>query len=202
MSATTAGRKGSVAATMSSETGRIGSVWEYVPEEHKTEHLGKRRVVFIGPRAQEILRPYLLRAAEAYCFSPVDSERKRLALRHERRRIPIQYGNRPGSRHLRKKPRRPAGEKYDPDAYRRAITRACDKAFPAPEDLNPEEVNQWREKHRWAPNQLRHAAATELRKRFGLEAAQVVLGHSMADVTQIYAERDMGKATAVAREVG
>jgi len=56
--------------------------------------------------------------------------------------------------------------------------------------------------HRWAPNQLRHAAGTEIRKKFGLEAAQVILGHSKADVTQIYAERDMAKAAAVIREVG
>jgi site-specific recombinase XerC len=40
------------------------------------------------------------------------------------------------------------------------------------------------------PNQLRHAHATEVRKRFGLEAAQVALGHETADLTQVYAERD------------
>jgi site-specific recombinase XerC len=54
----------------------------------------------------------------------------------------------------------------------------------------------------WSPNQLRHSAATEIRRRFGLEAAQVALGHSKADVTQVYAERDMTKAAAVMREVG
>ena len=37
---------------------------------------------------------------------------------------------------------------------------------------------------------------------FGLEAAQVVLGHSAADVTQIYAERDMAKAAEVMKQVG
>ena len=46
------------------------------------------------------------------------------------------------------------------------------------------------------------SAATEIRKRFGLEAAQTVLGHSKADVTQIYAERDHALAARVAREVG
>ena len=35
----------------------------------------------------------------------------------------------------------------------------------------------------WHPNQLRHTRATEVRKQFGLEAAQVVLGHAKADVT-------------------
>ena len=54
----------------------------------------------------------------------------------------------------------------------------------------------------WVPNQLRHSAATEIRKRFGLEAAQVTLGHAAADVTQVYAERDLQKAAAVMAQVG
>ena len=44
--------------------------------------------------------------------------------------------------------------------------------------------------------------ATEIRKQFGLEAAQAILGHANADVTQIYAERDLGLAERVMREVG
>ena len=49
---------------------------------------------------------------------------------------------------------------------------------------------------------MRHTVGTAVRKRFGLEAAQVVLGHSQADVTQIYAERDLELAKQVAREMG
>ena len=54
-------------------------IWEYRPETHKTQHHGRDRVVFIGPKAQNVLRPYLLREKTAYCFSPADSERKRRA---------------------------------------------------------------------------------------------------------------------------
>lgn len=54
----------------------------------------------------------------------------------------------------------------------------------------------------WHPNQIRHAAATAIRARYGLEAAQVSLGHSRADVTQVYAERDLASAIRVAREIG
>jgi integrase len=43
----------------------------------------------------------------------------------------------------------------------------------------------------WHPNQLRHNFATLARRQFGSEAAQVVLGHSRADMTQVYAERDL-----------
>jgi hypothetical protein len=46
------------------------------------------------------------------------------------------------------------------------------------------------------------ALGTEIRKRYGLEAAQVILGHASADVTQIYAERDLQKAVEIMREVG
>ena len=47
-----------------------------------------------------------------------------------------------------------------------------------------------------------HAVATAVRRRYGLEAAQVALGHSKADVTQVYAERDQGLAERIAREIG
>ncbi len=181
--------------------GTSGDVWQYRPESHKTEHHGRERIILIGPQAQDVLRPYLLRDKETYCFVPADSERKRRAELHEARKIPLHYGNRPGTNRKRK-PKRAAGGRYTTDSYRRAIDRACDKAFPAPDDATPEQARQWKIEHRWAPNRLRHSAATEIRKRFGLEAAQVVLGHSDADVTQIYAERDMAKAAAVIREVG
>ena len=61
---------------------------------------------------------------------------------------------------------------------------------------------EWRAKNCWSPNQLRHAAGTEIRRRFGLEAAQVILGHAKADVTQVYAERDMATAAEVMRKIG
>jgi hypothetical protein len=35
-----------------------------------------------------------------------------------------------------------------------------------------------------------------------LEAAQVVLGHAKADVTQIYAARDLAKAIAITAKLG
>jgi len=71
-------------------------------------------------------------------------------------------------------------------SYRDRIHKACEKAGIEP----------------WSPNQLRHASGTEVRSKYGLEAAQVYLGHSKADVTQVYAERDLKLAVQVAREVG
>lgn len=52
------------------------------------------------------------------------------------------------------------------------------------------------------PNKPRHAHGTAVRHRFGLEAAQVVLGHERADVPQVYAERNLTLATRVAADIG
>lgn len=75
---------------------------------------------------------------------------------------------------------------YRVDSYRQAIQRACKRAkVPS-----------------WSPNQLRHTAGTEIRKKFGAEAAQVVLGHGNLSVTEVYAERDMNLARKVMSELG
>lgn len=196
-----------------------GEVWLYRPSTHKTEHHGRERVIPIGPKGQDILRPYLLREKETHCFRPVDSERKRREELHASRSTSISCGNRPGT-NCKRKPKRSAGEQYTAASYRRAIHRACDLAFPPPEPLSQRdgetksqsldrltdkqraELGKWQSDHRWSPNRLRHSAGTEIRKRFGLEAAQVILGHASADVTQVYAERDLQKAVEIMREVG
>ncbi|SRR5579883_2780516 len=83
-------------------------------------------------------------------------------------------------------PKRLAGETYNKKTYRQAIKRACLRAgVPV-----------------FHPNQIRHMFATKIRQRFGLEAAQVLLGHTKADVTQVYAERNESLACDVARQIG
>ena len=198
---------------------RQGPVWVVRPKSHKTSHHDRDRTIFVGPKGQEVLRPYLLRSAAAFCFSPAESEAKRRAEQHEARRTALSCGNRPGTNRSAA-PKRCARDRYDTASYRRAIHRACDKAFPPPEPLaqwdgetavqwqtrlssqQREELAKWQSDHRWSPNQLRHAAGTEVRRQFGLEAAQVYLGHSTADVTQIYADRDLQLGMKVAVEVG
>ena len=64
------------------------------------------------------------------------------------------------------------------------------------------QAGRWQSEHHWSPNQLRHTAATEIRREFGLEAAQVIRGHSQANVTQVYAERDNAKGVEVAKRIG
>jgi integrase len=182
---------------------RSGDVWVYRPQSHKTAHHGHERVIFVGPQAQAVLLRYLARDAQAFCFRPCDSEAKRRAAIHAARKTPLSCGNRPGS-NRKTTPKREPSDAYNPRAYHKAIRYACTKAFPVPKEIadDPAAVAKWKADHRWAPNQLRHSAATEIRKRFGLEAAQVVLGHAQANVTQVYAERDHALAARVAKEVG
>ena len=54
----------------------------------------------------------------------------------------------------------------------------------------------------WHPNQLRHAYASDVRRAHGLEAAQVLLGHAKANITEVYAQRDLTLAAAVAVKIG
>jgi integrase len=55
---------------------------------------------------------------------------------------------------------------------------------------------------RWHPHQLRHNAATYLRREFGLEAARIILGHHSSAVTEIYAEKDEQQAVEAIIKVG
>ncbi len=127
--------------------------WAYSPGRHKTAHHGKGRTVFIGPRCQAILTPWMDKGGDG----PI------LSIRRDDPIFPVTR-----------------------DGYRRAVTRACKRAGVAD----------------WSPNQLRHSLATEIRSKFGLETAQVLLGHLTADVTQVYAERDLAKAREAARKIG
>ena len=180
---------------------RSGEVWVYRPASHKTEHHGKERFIFIGPKAQSVLMPYLLRPADAYCFSPADSEKQRLAELHAARVTPMSCGNKPGSNRVRRAKKRP-GDRYTKDSYNRAITRAITAANAARKKAAAEIGVQPVLLASWSPNRLRHAAATEVRRQFGLEAAQVTLGHSKANTTEIYAERDHDLARTVALRIG
>ena len=55
---------------------------------------------------------------------------------------------------------------------------------------------------RWFMHQLRHKRGTEVREQFGLDAAQVTLGHRHASVTEIYAEQNSKAARQVAAAIG
>ena len=128
-----------------------GSLWEYRPASHKTEHQDKQRVIPIGPRAQAVIHPFLKPDLNAFLFNPQEAEAVRNNIRRQNRKSPMT----PSQRR-----RTPKGgtlhELYSKDAFVRAIRRACEKAVVPP----------------WHPNQLRHTSGTQIRKECGLELGE------------------------------
>jgi integrase len=196
----TGARPGEICCMRTGDIDRSGKIWSYRPSKHKTLHLNHQREILIGKNGQSVLQPFLRLDPTAFIFSPQDAERERREARHAARKTPISYGNAPGT-NRRRKPKRTPGEQYDVAAYRRAIVRAADAA-----DLWSKGgriiANDDRIFPRWHPHQLRHTAATEIRKRFGIEAAQHVLGHATLSVTEIYAEKNSAVARQIAAKIG
>ena len=201
-------------------------IWTISLAEHKTAHHGHARTIYLGPRAQEVIRPFLAdRPVDAFLFSPAEAEAERLAARHAARTTPLSCGNRPGTNRVESRCR-PPGDRYTATTYRKAIAAACDQAFPPPEAMRPavlpggkretkkafkarltddekEHLRRWRRDHRWHPHQLRHTAATQIRREYGLEAARIALGHSSALVTDAcYAQRDQDRIREIMGNIG
>jgi integrase len=177
-----------------------GRVWIYRPAKHKTEHHGHDRQIFIGPAAQEVLRPWLRTDLGAYLFSPAEAEAARHRERRRNRRTPRTPSE--ANRRPKQNPKRAKRDRYDRRSYYRAIQRACAMADRKAHEEHPEVPAEEVIIPAWHPNQLRHNAATTLRKEYGIELARIVLGHSKAFTTEIYAEADRRQAIDVIAKIG
>lgn len=179
---------------------RNADIWVYQPSSHKTAYLGVVKEVPLGPHAQALIKPFLDRPNDSYLFSPRESE----AWRNSQRSVSSNPNRKtkiyPSELRARAKRKQQTAtglsnsskrERFDTDSYRRAIKYAIRKAGRNGVDIPS-----------WHPHQLRHTRATEIRTRYGVEGAQVALGHSRADVTQIYAERNFNLAARIAKESG
>src|SRR5262249_8649884 len=63
-------RPGEVIRMTTGAIDRAGELWVYRPGRHKTDYLGRGRSIYLGPKAQEILRPLLKADPDAPLFSP------------------------------------------------------------------------------------------------------------------------------------
>jgi len=178
-------RPGEICSVTPSMVDTEPTVWRITLSEHKTAWRGHERVIFVGPKAQEILRPYLHGRHDVPIFSPRIAMEQRLQTKEKNRKTPLSCGNRRGT-NRKSAPKKKAGDRYDTQSYGKAIKFACLAAkIPV-----------------WSPNQLRHSAATKIRAVEGIEAASVILGHKSLSVTEIYAEKSKKRAAEVAQKHG
>ncbi len=182
-----------------------GDVWEYRPSSHKGEHHGRRRVIMVGPHAQEIIREFLRPDLSAFLFSPADARAEWLASRTG-----------PGRSKRLGTETRQAGQRYTTSTFCGAIRRGCERAFGMPDELQrinrklPKKERErlarlaaaWRAEHCWHPHQIRHRTATDLRRECGIDSARAILGHSTVHTTELYAEQDEAKSRDVMRRLG
>src|SRR5205823_2837294 len=139
-----------------------GPLWVYRPAGHKTRWRGKTRAVVVGPRARALLAGFVTDDPAAYLFSPRLAVAEFHAARSAARKTP-RYESHMARNAAKRKAPPGAGHaaRYSLDGYNQAVERACERAgVPA-----------------WTPNRLRHSFATEVRRVYGIEAAQVLLGH-------------------------
>ena len=190
----TGARPGEVCIMRTGDIDRTVSPWEYRPQTHKTAHRGHERVIYIGPRAQAVLTDWLRADPEALLFQPREAaalvrEAAQASSRSDADRARASRNKRAADARKRggkARNSRLPGERYTPGRLGHAVGRACERA-----DIE-----------HWHPHQLRHAAATELRREIGIEAARVVLGHRSPVMTEVYAEVDRRKASAAMARLG
>ena len=115
--------------------------------------------------------------------------------------VPVPHAYRQ-ARQRKAKPKHSPGNPYTPRTYRQAIVRACRKADAEAHKAQPEVTTEMVLVPEWHPNQLRHNAATNLRKEYGVELARIILGHATAFTTEIYAEADQQQAIKVIEKIG
>ncbi len=155
-----------------------GDVWVAIIREHKTSYKGIERRLFFGPRAQTVLRPFLLRSDLSYLFSPKEAIQDTHATATVHRR--------PNQKPSPRKTERCLGDCYTHASLNKAVRRVC--------AAHGIEV--------WTPYQLRHLAATTIEATADLQTASAILGHSGLEITQVYVHRDNKTAAAWAATHG
>lgn len=195
-------RSGEVVQMRTADIDTTAQLWVYRPQAHKTRHRGHDRMIYLGERAKELLRPFLKTDLAAFIFSPAEAEAAR-------RTASMKDPAKPNAKR-RKKPQRKPGDRYDTHSYRRAVQTACAKAFPMPADIGDglsevmaaEKRRAWRREHRFHPHQLRHAMGTEVRRQFGIEGTQAALGQRTVSAAQVYGEKSDALAQKIAASIG
>ena len=206
-------RSGEVTAMRGCDLNMSGSVWIYAPEQHKTAWHGHERHVYLGPKAQAIIRPFLTPKLEAYLFSPADAEAERnnrrfgVVSRERKTKVyPSELRGRDRRREARVRQRRKRGlrDRYTPALTGRPWRTASNGQIArlAEAKANGMDATTLALVPHWHPHQLRHNAATTLRREHGIEVARIILGHRSAAITEVYAEVDYARAVDIMAQIG
>lgn len=165
-------------------------VWLYKPILHKLTYRGKSRVIPLGPRAQEILRPFLTTdlPVDQPVFSPAQARAERFSIMRSKRRSKVQPSQ---ICRAKDQPTKSPGLIWTAETYAQAIRRAVEAAARCGIFIEP-----------WSPGRLRHARGTEVRDAEGIEAAAAMLGHSQLSTTEIYTAKAQALAIKIARATG
>jgi integrase len=167
------------------------SCWLYRPGSdagphgaHKNAWRGQDRVVPLGPRCIDILKPWLREDdPAAYLFSPRQAKEEYHAARRAARKTPWTPSQL--ARKRKKDPRRAPGACYTDESYPRAVARACKKAGVS-----------------FHPYALRHGRKMEVERAEGSEAARCLLGQKSIQATQHYGTLDLGRARDTMKRLG
>jgi len=186
-------RPGECCAMRPRDIDTTGKLWVYRPAKHKTKHHGHAREVIIGPRGQRVLRSYLLRAPDAWCFVPAEAQQQRNGAKRAARKSKVQ----PSQTNRSKPDARKLRARYTAHSLRQAIGYAIEAA-----NKGRRAAGERRRVPHWHPNQLRHTAGTIVRREMGLDAARALLGHRTLGITDTYAELDAALARKAARKLG
>src|SRR5262249_6337646 len=66
-------RPGEVVIVRTCDLDTTGRIWIYTPASHKTEHHGKERRIYLGPRAIAVVRPWLRTNIGEFLFQPQEA---------------------------------------------------------------------------------------------------------------------------------
>jgi integrase len=161
------------------------TIWIYCPATHKNLHRRQSRCVAIGPEAQALLGPILMkRLPDEYLFQPAEQigacGRAMIA----------------------------AGQFYGVRAYARAIARAVERANRDREERNARVTAGGTSEEeplipKWRPGQLRHNAAETAADQVGADEAAAMLGHAASRrAIDSYVQASILRAAETAAKVG
>lgn len=173
----------------------------YRPPSHKTAWRGKTKLVCLGPRARRLLSICQPDSPDGFFFTPAAVVREHSQRRARMRRSKLYAADRKRPRRIRL-----LRDRYDSHAFQQAINHAFAGLAKSLGHRRPKGVKliPWLGTigvEHWHPHQLRHSRATIIRARYGVEAAQSVIGNSLSE-TQLYAERSLNLAVRIAAETG